>query len=237
MLADQGDGLAKSGMLDANIHLPGEWLSSLMAFIASVLPAWRDDSARPARTSETALTAQLCARLNSASRHSGWDFLQFRREEPDESDSQRAIDLAVAPSGAVLWIEGHEYTEYRTLLPIECKRLPTPAGSKRDEREYLYSQYSSTGGVQRFKAGHHASRHARAGMIAYVQDRDVAFWKDRLDHWIDAMVSDGLHGWSATDKLALALHDSATRIASLRSRHARQSDLEDILIDHLWIEM
>src|SRR5690606_26604196 len=105
--------------------------------------------------------AQLCARLNSACRHSNWDFLQFKREEPDEEDAQRAIDLAVAPRGATLWLEGRQYTEYRTLLPIECKRLPTPAGPKRDEREYLYSRHSSTGGVQRFKAGHHGSIHDR----------------------------------------------------------------------------
>src|SRR3546814_6570535 len=89
-------------------------------------------------------SSDLCARLTSASRHTpGWDFLQFKREEPDDTDGRRSIDLAVAPSGSVIWIEGRQYTEYQTLLPIECKRLPTPTGTDRDEREYLYSRFRS----------------------------------------------------------------------------------------------
>ena len=182
VLADQREGLAHAGALDSGIHLPGEWLSSLVIFIGGQLPGWRDDPARPAQTGETSLTAQLCSRLNSACRHArGWDFLQFKREEPDEADARRSIDLVVAPSGSVIWIEGREYSEYRALLPIECKRLPTPSGSDRDEREYLYSRFTSSGGVQRFKAGHHAASHARAAMIGYVQDRDIGFWRAQLD--------------------------------------------------------
>ena len=237
MLADQGISRSASGALAPGTLLPGEWLNALVTFIASVLPGWRDDPARPVHTSETALSAQLCSRLNSACRHCGWDFLQFKREEPDEEAAQRAIDLVAAPRGATLWIEGREFTEYCTLLPIECKRLPTPAGPKRDAREYLYSQHSSTGGVQRFKAGHHASAHARAAMIGYVQENAILHWQGQLDQWIDGLANEGLAGWSAADKLGLTLHDTAARVASLRSTHNRQSGLSDILVDHLWVEM
>jgi hypothetical protein len=238
VLADDGDHRAHAGSLGSNVHLPGEWISSLIRFIGDVLPGWRDDSSRPARDGETALTAQLCARLTSASRHApGWDFLQFKREEPDETDGRRSIDLAVAPSGSVIWIDGREYTEYQTLLPIECKRLPTPTGTKRDEREYLYSRFSTTGGVQRFKAGHHAAKHARAAMIGYVQDRDIPAWASQLDQWIAGLESDAIEGWSASDKLAVLEHNRATRTASLRSEHARRTGLGRIRIDHIWIEM
>ena len=238
MLADEGDRRAQVGTLDSEVHLPGEWMNALIGFIGSVLPGWRDDPRRPAQTGEDALTAQLCAKLASASRHTpGWDFLQFRREEPDAADGRRAIDLAVAPSGSVIWIEGREYTEYQTLLPIECKRLPTPAGKDRDQREYVFSQFSSTGGIQRFKAGHHGAAHARAAMIGYVQDRDIAYWRSELDTWIDGLVAAAAQGWSAGDKLGLAAHDGASRVAALRSTHQRDADLEPILIDHLWIEM
>jgi hypothetical protein len=199
---------------------------------------WLDDPKRPKQAGETGLTAQLCARLNSASRHSpGWDFLQFRREEPDDLRAGRSIDLVVAPSDVVIWIAGREYSEYRTLLPIECKRLPTPTRTDRDEREYVFSQFSSTGGIQRFKAGHHAAARARAAMIGYLQDRDIPFWRTQLDAWIDGLVATAVQGWSVDDKLALAAHYSATRVASLRSTHQRESGLEPILIDHLWIEM
>jgi hypothetical protein len=238
VLADEDQASVQAGTLGANVHLPGEWLSSLVGFIAAALPGWRDDPGRPTRTGETGLTAQLCARLNSVSRHSpGWDFLQFRREEPDDVRAGRSIDLVVAPSGALLWIAGREYSEYRTLLPIECKRLPTPTGKDRDEREYVFSRFSSTGGIQRFKAGHHAAAHARAAMIGYVQDRDIPFWRTQLDAWIDGLVAAAVQGWSADDKLGLAAHHTATRVASLQSTHQRNSGLEPILIDHLWIEM
>lgn len=238
MLADEEEASVQTGALAANIHLPGEWLSSLVGFIAAALPGWRDDTARPDHTGETALTAQLCARLNSVSRHSsGWDFLQFRREEPDDIRAGRSIDLVAAPSGAVIWIAGREYNEYRTLLPIECKRLPTPSGKDRDPREYVFSQFSSTGGIQRFKAGHHGAAHAHAAMIGYVQDRDISHWRSELDAWIDGLVAAAAKGWSPGDKLELAAHDSGIRVASLQSTHEREAGLGPVLIDHLWIEM
>lgn len=238
MLADEGEDSGQTGALRSGIHQPAEWLSALVGFIGEVLPGWRDDPVREIATGETKLTAQLCARLNSASRHTaGWDFLQFRREEPDEADGRRAIDLAVAPSGGVIWIEGREYTEYRTLLPIECKRLPTPSGSDRDEREYLISRFSSTGGVQRFKAGHHGAGHRRAAMIGYVQSDDIAHWQSELDGWIDGIVKDAIEHWSAADKLAMIAHDGAQRMATLRSQHLRRAGLDPVQIDHLWIEM
>lgn len=238
MLADEGDRRARAGALDSVVHLPGEWLTSLISFIGRVLPGWRDDPRRPSQTGEDALTSQLCARLSSASRHTPrWDFLQFRREEPDEVDGRRAIDLAVAPLGSIIWIKGREYTEYQTLLPIECKRLPTPPGVSRDEREYLYSRFSSTGGVQRFKAGHHGASHARGAIIAYVQDRDIATWSVQIEEWINDLEADAVEGWSAKDKLSLIQHDAASRIARLKSFHLRRSGLAGIWLDHLWIEM
>lgn len=238
MLADQGAGQAATGALDIGLHLPGEWLSALVSFIASALPAWRDDPARDVAAGETKLTAQLCSRLNSLTRHTaGWDFLQFKREEPDETNGNRSIDLAVAPSGEVIWIEGREYNEYRTMLPIECKRLPTPAGGSRDEREYLLSRFSSTGGVQRFKAGHHGAVHPRAAMIGYIQEHDVVHWRAQLDSWIDGIVADSIPGWSNQDKLVLTAHDDGNRAAALRSKHSRTNGLQPIDIDHLWIEL
>ncbi|WP_231471595.1 hypothetical protein [Novosphingobium sp. CECT 9465] len=39
------------------------------------------------------------------------------------------------------------------MLPIECKRLPTPAAADRDEREYLISRFSSTVGFSALRLG------------------------------------------------------------------------------------
>ncbi|MGO4574132.1 hypothetical protein [Microvirga sp. 2TAF3] len=238
MLADEGESVGHSGSLDSGVHRPREWLSSLVKFISDALPGWRDDPKREAKTSENELTTQLCGRLNSLSRHSpGWDILQFRREEPDEADGRRSIDLVASPSGHVILIGSRTYNEYQTLLPIECKRLPTPTGKDRDEREYLISKFSSTGGVHRFKAGHHGASHARAVMIGYVQDRDVAFWQSQIDAWIESIVGERVNGWSIDDKLALVDHNTRHRLAALASTHGRQLGLKPIHIDHLWIEM
>lgn len=237
MLADGGDRSSHVGALEAGLHLPGEWLTSLIAFMSAKLIDWRDDPRRPAELGETRLTSQLCSHLNSACRHSHWDHFQFKREEPDEAHAGRAIDIAVAPRGLVIWLEGREYSEYQTLLPIECKRLPTPAGRDRDEREYLFSRFSSTGGVDRFKRGLHGSTHPRAAMIGYIQSQDITHWQSQVDGWIVGLSSACAAGWAATDRLMLVAHDRVARSAHLRSGHGRTAPLDPIEIDHLWIEM
>lgn len=237
MLADGGGRHAVAGALDGDLLLGSEWYVTFLDFIVGLLPGWRDDPVRPQADAETALTAQLCARIASALRHEPWDFLQVRREEPDEASVARALDIAVAPAGTRILVEGRAYTEYNTLLPMECKRLPTPRGHERDEREYLYSQYKTTGGVQRFKAGHHASLHSKAAMIGYVQQHDIVHWAEQTDQWIDQLEAAKQPGWRASDKLALAHQDTTNRVGQLRSTHQRDKGLADIELAHLWIEM
>jgi len=238
MLADLEKSAEYAGTLDSNVLKPLEWMSSLVNFIAKALPEWRDAPTRNPESNERRLTAQLCSRLNSLARHSpGWDILQFKQEEPDETIGSRSLDLGVQPCDAVISIEGRQYTEYQTLLPIECKRLPTPIASDRDEREYLISQYSSTGGVDRFKQGRHGAAHQRAAMIGYVQENDVDFWRSKVDTWITEIANAPTEGWSFGDKFTLVDHDPTQRLASLISVHERASNLDPIHIDHIWIEM
>lgn len=237
MLADDRRLLGATGRLSPELHLPERWRAALVAFIAEALPVWRDDPDRPAATAETELTAQLCGFLNSASRHSqGWDYLQFRVEEPDEKKKGRAIDLVAAPSGVRVWIDGRRYSQYEALFPVECKRLPTPSGPGRDEREYLHSRHGSRGGVQRFKAGDHGSAHRNAGMIAYVQSDGIEAWRQRVSEWILELIA-ALPDWSSTDMIELQRHDLAQRIAVLKSHHPRDKDLVPLALDHLWIEL
>ena len=227
-----------SGKLDQAIHLPDSWRLSLLRFFAHELPKWRDDPRRPAETAETILTSQLCAYMNSAARKSpGWDYLQFRTEEPDETIRSRSVDLIPAPGGATIWIEGREYTQYSSLMPIECKRLPTPSGRTRDEREYLYSGHSSAGGVQRFKAGHHGAAHSIGAMIAYIQEHHVEFWRQRVRSWLSDLVAAQTSNWMEADALCIAHRDVEQRSAVLKSVHCRVDDLPPIQLHHLWIEM
>jgi hypothetical protein len=238
MLANGLETFAQIGFLSAEVQKPATFRHELLAFISNELPRWRDHPDRPKMTAETVLTSQLCAHLNSAARHSdGWDVLQFRVEESDEQNSGRKIDLVASSSGTTICIEGRRHTVFDILMPIECKRLPTPQGKDRDEREYVTSQFSSTGGIQRFKAGHHGATHEFAAMIGYIQNETPEYWEQRVSDWINNLAGANQPGWTAMDLLRREREDTAQRLAIFHSSHSRQNGLTDIELWHLWIEM
>jgi hypothetical protein len=228
----------QAGGLEPAIQLLGTARYALLDFIANELPRWRDHPDRKQETSETVLSDQLCDHLNSATRTSpGWSRVQFRTEVPDEARRGRAIDLAPKPCGALLIIEGRRHTQFDTLLPIECKRLPTPKEKGRDEREYVTTATGSTGGIQRFKFGHHGSVHHVAGMIAYVQDQNSAYWLTQVNGWIQDLAKKTGSDWSISDSLQLLEENPATGVCRLASRHNRRGEFKPIDIQHLWVKM
>jgi hypothetical protein len=238
MLADFEHPAQGCGSLGKHVHLPATSLHQLLAFITDELPRWRDRPDRKREASETVLSSQLCAHLNSAVRRSkGWDFLQFRAEEPDESTKGRKTDLVPAPCDTTVWVEGRRHTDFDPLLPIECKRLPTPNDKKRDEREYVYSRFASIGGIQRFKEGHHGAIHKLGAMIAYVQEETCAFWDIRIVEWINGLIGAGQSGWTAKDLLRMEQFDSVRMLAVLSSSHMRAKNLPEIELRHLWVQM
>lgn len=235
MLADHLPS-SSTGKFVEDVQCSGTFKYELLDFIAGELPRWRDSPDRPSVASETDLTDQLCSYLNGAARHSdGWSRLQFRTEVGDERGKSRKIDLAVKPCGATFVVEGRRHTQFQTLLPIECKRLPTPKGKDRDEREYVFTRHSTTGGIQRFKNGDHGAEHRLAGMIAYIQEENAAHWQHRVSGWIKEL-AERQEGWSVDDDLT-AIHSNAGPVKRLRSTHVRAGALESLEIRHLWIEM
>lgn len=238
MLANLPSNTAQSGSLSRGVHKSATFRSELLTFITSELPCWRDHLDRPLMMREATLTNQLCLYLNSAARRSlGWDILQFITEPEDEHQQSRRIDLAATPSDGIIWIEGRRHTIYDILFPIECKRLPTPKDKKRDEREYVFSDQSSTGGIQRFKAGYHGGSHTFAAMIAYVQDETLRYWINRVEEWISALAQSSEPGWTENDSLRLVNDDQSQRVAVLESRHTRNNSLPDLKLHHLWLQM
>ncbi len=224
--------------LRAGLHGPATQFRKLIAFIADALPSWRDDLMRPQETAEDALSDQLCDFLNDEARNTpGLDTFKFQRETRDDAKGGRNLDIAAKPSGSSIRIGDRHYSRYDIFLPIECKRLPTPSASNRDPREYLFSNMSSTGGVQRFKTGLHAANHSIAAMIGYVQDRDIAHWREQLDAWIDELSVCATPLWSSDDRFVLDRHDTQLRHAVLNSVHARANGLDAIMMSHVWIEM
>jgi len=237
MLADIPDHSVQNGALGKDVQMSAASIHALIDFIGDELPTWRDHPDRSKQTSETSLTSQLCGHLNTAARFSpGWDILQFRIEEPDEQQRGRKIDLVVSPCGPIIWIEGRRCTQFDILLPIECKRLPTPKDKDRDEREYVINRHATTGGIQRFKAGNHGAKHLLAAMIGYVQAESPATWHTRLNSWISELEKTQQLGWSAKDLIHVEA-EFKTGVTTLISSHMRERDLSKIDIRHLWIKM
>ena len=235
MLADEiADG--PSGTLTPTLHKPSAWLDTLIDFIYSQLAVWRDDPTRPTETSETRLTAQLCQFLNSATRTADLDSVVFQAEVPDTTVVGRTLDLVPGPCGCVIWIDGRRHSLYDPIIPIECKRLPTPSGGKRERREYLHMQNRTTGGVQRFKSGVHGSGHAIGVIIGYAQEPSLSCWLARINRWVRVLTRAKIAGWSHADYLQRGSHDRTRRIARHHSVNARTGE-SSIMLHHLWIDM
>lgn len=237
MLANSSSEI-RSGRLDGDIHLPSTAKLALLDYIAHELPAWRDHPDRFPNGAETRLTEHLCDYLNTVTyKSSDWSHIQFRTETGDETQPGRTIDLSVKPLASGIVIEGRRHSIFDTLLPIECKRLPTPSGSDRDEREYVFSQYTSTGGIQRFKDGLHAAAHNLGAMIGYIQKESCKYWELQVSKWITELGESGKAGWTSGDLLQKEAEDLRQRTAILRSCHQRQRGLTQIELRHLWVEM
>lgn len=237
MLAENSK-TVQSGGIGRDIHLPATAKLELIEFIADELPRWRDHPDRPDTTAETALTEFLCDHLNNAAYSSTvWSHVQFRTETGDETRGGRKIDLVPKPLGATLIIEGRRHSLFDALFPIECKRLPTPKGKDRDDREYVITAAGSTGGIQRFKFGHHGAAHSFAAMIAYVQEQTCSHWLDRVNGWILDLSAEPASVWSKTDMLKLLIDNAPQGTCKLASQHRRDNGLADCELRHLWINM
>lgn len=237
MLADSPNIALSSGNLDQDIHLPSTAKLELVGFIAEELPRWRDRRDRPVAEAETTLTEYLCAHLNSAVYYSTtWSHIQFQTETVDETHSGRKIDFTVKPRAAVIIIEGRRHTQFQALFPIECKRLPTPKGNDRDEREYVITEPGTTGGIQRFKFGHHGTIHTFAAMIAYVQEQSFSYWLDQVNRWIWDLAATPNSPWSDSDVLQSLNDNLVTGVGTFKSEHQRDG-LDRCELRHLWIRM
>lgn len=238
MLADSVNLIHQSGRLDRDIHLPSTAKLELVNFIAEELPRWRDHPDRPSAQAEATLTEHLCDHLNSAVYDSpGWSHVQFRTETTDETCGGRKIDLAVKPRAAALIIEGRRHSQFDALFPIECKRLPTPKGKGRDEREYVTNEPSTTGGIQRFKFGYHGAAHTFAAMIAYVQEESFSDWLGQVNCWIRELAAGPSLAWTDADILRPLKDSRATEIRTLKSVHRRDGGRGECELRHLWIRM
>jgi hypothetical protein len=235
MLAKNNVSISHWGRLAPDLQPKNFSLHAVLDFVEGELPRWRNHEDRTTKSAEANLTSDLAAYLNQVARHSrGLDILQFRTEVPDEKCGGRAIDLAPGTC-EVVWVNGRRYTYSDILMPIECKRFPIPKRTGRDQREYVVSSSTTTGGIQRFKAGYHGSDHVIGGMIGYIQSDSASEWFERVSNWIEDLSASGEPGWSSDDLLHSVREESG--VYRYRSQHKREKSLPNIELQHLWINM
>ena len=228
----------QTGHLDREIHLPSTAKHELVDFISQQLPLWRDHPDRPGKQGETALSEHLCDHLNSAVYYSEiWSHVQFRTETGDETQAGRKIDLTVKPRAALLIIEGRRHSQFDPLFPIECKRLPTPKGTDRDEREYVITEPGTTGGMQRFKFGYHGAAHDFVAMVAFVQEQNFQYWQDKVNGWTYDLVQAPNSSWKSDELLQLVDESEELKVCSLASKLHRSGKLGECEMRHLWVMM
>ena len=122
---------------------------------------------------------------------------------------------------------------------IEAKRLPTPIGNDRDEREYVIvnkenKKFKGNGGIQRFKDSKHASKLDYSIMFGYIQDdNNVDYWLSRINIWITELANaDGVF-WNHEDLLKKYVSNKCDRFLSVHKRKGKTL----ITLHHYWTKL
>lgn len=240
MIADETRSTPGIGSPDASLLEPDAFHHAIVALIEQELPVWRDRPLRPPFQDEPKLNQSLCIHLNRASRHNGFDAIEFT-QEPIQSGSRRA-DIGVLEPGTIT-VEGRDYEDFVQLLPIECKRLPTPPDKRRSDCEYVHGAPGHrTGAIERFKHGLHGPANPHAMIIAYVQKDSFLHWLTTINHRLKKMADDGTDDalWSPLELLSAETQCTNSNCQKLGSSHQRlqpPAASGRVRIEHLWLLM
>jgi hypothetical protein len=186
------------------------------------------------------LNQALCLHLNRAARHQNFDTIQFL-QEPLQSAGRRA-DIGVMQFSTIV-VEGRSYEDFEQLLPIECKRLPTPTDKRRSDCEYVHGLPGHrTGAIERFKYGLHGPRNPRALIIAYVQSESFTHWLTTINERLKKFATDSFDNgvWSPAETLSTMTTAFSADLHRIISRHKRSmppAHSEAVDIEHFWLRM
>jgi hypothetical protein len=240
MIADESPQTPTLGTPDSEVLDTGAFHEKIVSFIEQELPLWRDRPERPNLYDEPHLNEFLCGHLNSASRRQCFDSIQFLTESVQTAG--RRGDIAVKPLGTIR-VEGIDYHDFQQLLPIECKRLPTPSGNRRNDLEYVHGLPGCrNGGIERFKHGLHGSTNKHAMMIAYVQKESFAHWLAAINSRLTKLANDGLDDgiWNPSEPLRYRSSVHNHVVQRLQSNHRRlcpPCSTANMEMEHIWLLM
>lgn len=239
MIADESRPIPALGNLAAGILELGAFCREIVFFIEHELPIWRQRSSISAVEDESRLNQSLCLHLDKVSRRN-FNVVRFL-QEPLQGPNRNA-DLGVFPLNT-LNLDGTNFDDEAQLLPIECKRLPTPPGNRRSDLEYVHGQPGHrTGGIERFKHGLHGPKNQHALMIGYVQAKAFEHWlgaiNERLAKLAKGGADEGL--WNPAERLDTEASGPSAKVQRLASRHQRRRPpcaSGSVNMQHLWLLM
>lgn len=240
MIADESPKTPTLGIPDSEVLDAGAFHEKIVAFIEQELPVWRDRPELSQVTDEPNLNQSLCLHLDNASRRQCFDSIRFL-QEPLQTSGRNA-DIGVMPLNNIM-VEGICYHDFEQLLPIECKRLPTPPGSRRSDLEYIHGLPGHrTGGIERFKHGLHGSTNQHALMIAYVQAESFSHWLIAINNRLAKLATDGVDDgiWNPTEPLSDSAPAHSPEVQRLKSCHRRlrpPCSSDSVEMDHIWLMM
>ena len=240
MIADEQHSHPYVGAPDAELLDADAFHHAIVGLIEQELPVWRDRPLRPPFQDEPKLNQSLCLHLGGAARHRGLDSIRFVQEGIQAGS--RRTDIGVMVPGTIT-VEGRDYEDFVQLLPIECKRLPTPPDKRRSDCEYVHGLAGHrTGAIERFKHGLHGPTNPRAMIIAYVQEESFKHWETVINRRLQKMAVDGVSDclWSPAELLSAESTEENSDCQKLGSTHRRlqpPASSVSVHIQHLWLVM
>ncbi len=164
------------------------------------------------------------------------DAIQFGREIIHETPGSH--DVGVFPADEEgLYVRGHAIGADEPIYTVECKRLPSVTSA----REYVTSEHGKKprGAIQRYKLGIHGGGLDEAGVIGYIQNEDLEFWRTTVNGWIDQLNTTPVDEAVWTENDRLRLHKKIRRkkrVLVSESQNSRTRG-KDIHLTHFFVDI
>ena len=158
-------------------------VETVIKFIAGQLvdfPLWQD--VRPDQNEN--FYNQRLERFLQVRARKHCDAIQVGRETIYTTPGSHDISAFPADEEGLV-VRGRAFGPEQPIYTIECKRLLSTTRAER-KREYLTSEKDGAprGAVQRYKLGIHGAGLDDAGIVGYVQDEDLKWWRTTINTWL-----------------------------------------------------
>ena len=176
---------------------------------------------------EDDISQEVWEYLQAIAHHTRKIFMfQFQRKE---RGSNRSSDFGV------LIVKPFNSNPSREFFRIEAKRLPTGYGKR--EKEYVEG---NSGGIERYKRGHHGKDLSQSAIIGYIQKEDSSHWHTKLNQWINDLISnnvdEGIH-WDSQDLLIEIDTFKTTKKYSSKNTRIVNSITDSIQLHHYLMQL